>query len=252
MRTMWSRIGLGAAAVFLLGFMLLTAAKQTGRAVRTAIAGMVPTPVKMTYPANRWLTGRAVVHLPFTLNGDRLGTVRRFSAVRAERNEVPRFELTVDLADGGLEGLDGCDLVPEREDHFDLDHGFRCARAGEGPWVEIGTVRFEPDGFTRPLEVSGSTAGDLAKGDPFEVKADLGGAVKVNARGNSDGLVRILADQQGAEIKVHDAMGRLLLGLLADSTGASLQVRDEKGREVVRMEAGHGGFSLTVDTAGVQ
>lgn len=113
----------------------------------------------------------------------------------------------------------------------------------------------------RPISCRGTSAGsfgseqveaELRDGDPFEATAEMGGDVRVVARGGDGELVRIRADSNGANIRVNDAMGRAILRLLADSSGALLRIRGKDGRDVVRMDAGDGAFSLSIDTSGVQ
>jgi hypothetical protein len=230
--------------------MLLTAARQTQRAVHSAIAGILPVSAQLVSQGGPTAVSPRLVNLPFILDGERLGSVRKLSAARMASDQVPALDLTVDLESSDDGRLVHCDLVPRKRGEFDFDSGFRCARPGEGPWIPLGSVRFEPDGLRRPLEASKAAAEELARGDPFEVRADLGSSVRVKARGDSGGLVQVLANDNGAAIKVNDAVGRVLLRLLADSNGASLRVRGRDGRDLVRMEAGEGGFSLVVDTSG--
>lgn len=118
--------------------------------------------------------------------------------------------------------------------------------------MDLGEIVFEPAGLTRPVMVTRNAEAELRQGDPFAVKAEVGGRVQVEATGNNAELVRILADERGANIKVNDEFGRNLVRLLADSTGAMLRVRDENGRDVIHMQAGKNGFMLTVDTAAGQ
>jgi hypothetical protein len=244
MRSLWTKIGFGALAVFLCGMMLIT----LGRQAKTAAAEALSTALQSDEFSK---VVSAASDIPFTLDGARLGTVRRASIRRDESGALPEVNLIVDLHDASdVRVLRSCTLVPEGDRDFDFDRGFTCAEGLSGDLVDIGRIHFEPVDLDRPLRVQPTVAHDLRQGDPFEATADLGGAVRVEARGNGGELVRLLADHHGADIKIKDELGRAVLRLMADSTGATLRVRDKYGREVVRMDAGDGKFHLSVDTAG--
>jgi hypothetical protein len=243
MRSLWTRIGLGALAVFILGMMVVT----LGRQAKTAAAQAISTALQSDAFSS---VASAAADIPFRLSGERLGTVRHVDIRRAETGALPDVNLDVELADAAAGGrLDDCTLIPERQSKFDFDSGFRCA-VGRDDLVPVGRAHFHPSGLDRPIMVVPAMASDLRQGDPFEATADLGGAVKIKARGNGGELVRLMANQHGADIKVNDELGHALLRLLADSTGASIHVRDRHGRELVHLEAGSGGVSISVDTAG--
>jgi hypothetical protein len=244
MRSLWTRIGLGALGVFIVGMLFLTAAREAGSAVRGAISRTV---------ANT-LHGSAVApapaRLPFRLDGTELGQIRRLAISREARGALPDVKLEVELADlSSLARLSRCDLVPDGNGDVAFDKGFHCAGSRQRELIPVGEAVFTPSDLTRPVKVERSMEPDLRTGDPFEATAEMGGDVRVLARGHDGAMVQVQADSAGAKIRVNDAMGRALVRLLADSQGASLRVRGKDGRDIVRLEAGEGGFSLTVDTS---
>lgn len=244
MRSLWSKIGIGAVAIFLVGMMLIT----LGRQAKSAAAEAINTALESSAFSK---VASAASDIPFRLDGERLGTVSRAHIRRNQSGALPEVNLSVELSDpGAIRQLRNCVLMPERQNGFDFDRGFSCAVGLTGDLVEIGRVRFAPGDLERPLMVEPADAAGLSKGDPFEATADLGGAVRIDARGNGGELVRLLADQHGANLRVNDGLGRALVRLFADSTGATIRVRDKNGRDVVRLDAGDGRFSLSVDTAG--
>jgi hypothetical protein len=244
MRSLWTKIGFGALGVFLVGMMLIT----LGRQAKSAAAEAVETALQSSAFSR---VASAAADIPFKLDGERLGTVRRAAIRRDEAGAIPEVNLTVELTAGrASRQLQGCVLVPERQREFDFDRGFTCAEGLTGDLVEMGRVQFTPGDLERPIMVMPAVADDMRRGDPFEATADLGGAVRINVRGDGGELVRLLADQHGANLKVNDEMGRALLRLFADSTGATIRVRDKHGRDIVRLDAGDGKFSLSVDTTG--
>jgi hypothetical protein len=258
-RSLWLRIGLGAAAVFVLGMMAITLFQDARAAAKSALlnalgAGARVTPAAEALaahfrPTNGMAETRGPVDMPFRLDGKRLGTIHHLTIRRAEQGAVPDIDLIVTLTDPARSArLADCDLVPMDRD-ANVDRGFTCVDGHPSGLVMVGSVRFQPLGIRRPLWVTETAATGMRQGDPFEATADVGGQVRVTAHDQKGHGVRVEADSGGAFIRVQDGLGRDLVRLLADSLGASLRVRGEDGRELVRMDAGKGGFSLTVDSA---
>lgn len=221
MQRFWLKIGFAAFGIFLVGMLLVTLGRQAKAAATDAIASAVTNHLSATTDVAR--------DLPFRLAGAEIGNIERASMQRVSSGSIPEVNLVVRLSDPAAAGeLADCVLIPAREEHVDLDSGFRCAEGMTGSLVEIGRVQFEPGNFHRPLMVSRPLSHDLATGKPFTADADLSAGVRINVTGENGELVR----------------------LFADSTGAVIRVRDERGRDVVRLDAGHGKLSLSVDTTG--
>jgi len=246
MRSMWMKVGLGAGAVFAAGMMIVTIAGAAKGAATTAVHNSLA-------GAGRILASAAArSDLPFLLDGARIGTIRKFDIQRTARGDLPEVHLTVELSQvEGTGRLAGCDLIPARDRDFVPDQGFRCAGDSAGDHTTIGYARFEPGALERPIRVGRALERELRRGDPFEAEADLGGQVRITARGDSGQLVHVMADSGGVSIRVQDEMQRAVLRLLADSTGASLRVRGDDGK-VVRLEANQSGLTITVDSARAQ
>jgi hypothetical protein len=275
MRALWTRIGLGALAIFALGMMFLTLLHSArDSAVETLAAFLTPpsagaeaapaaplppeppappaAPVHQFAAAVRHQVTAAAPDLAFRLDGDRLGGISRLSIRREKAGDLPEVNLTIAL-DGRVDAsrLRQCDLLPVDGQDVAGDEGFECSQGGDDRLVTIGAARFEPLGITRPIRVRESNAADLRDGDPFEATADLGGPIRVTARGAHGEGVNLQAGPGAANLHIRDALGRALVRLLADSTGASLRVRGKDGREIVSLQAGKGGFALLVDTTAV-
>lgn len=244
MRSLWARIGLGAVGVFVVGMLLITVVHDAKSAASSALSSALLSTVQGGTRAS------APHDMPFRLEGEELGVIRRLAIERQAQGSLPDVDLDVTLADAtSLDRLDDCDLVPTNRGNLDLDQGFTCETPGVRGFVTVGEATFHPGGLRRPLRIPQRMERDLRSGDPFKATAESGGEVRVEARGKDGGTVRLRADSGGARIKMNDALGRALVRLLADSSGASLRVRGKDGRDVVRMEAGEGGFTLTVDTS---
>ena len=244
MRSLWARIGLGAVGVFVVGMLILTVARQAKSAVKSALETAFDNTLHGAARAS------APSKMPFRLEGEQLGMIRRLAIARQSPGDIPDVNLEVELTDAAsLRALAHCDLVPDGNSDFSFEQGFRCGARGARGLITVGEALFVPGDLTRPVKVEQQMEAGLRQGDPFEATAQMGGDVRIVARGGDGAVVRVQADSNGALIRVNDAMGRAILRLLADSTGASFRVRGKDGRDVVRMEAGEGGFTLSVDTS---
>lgn len=276
MRNIWVKIGLGAGGIFVVGMMGLTLVRNAKAAAVNAFHDAVAQApaqaqraleaVEASNPGASGSVERLAavrelqqlggsadrsVDIPFRLEGADLGWLTSGSIRRVRADAMPVMAIEVELTDADAKAqLEDCVLVPERHRDSDFGGGFRCASSDDDGLVTFGTVRFSPGGFTRPLMVTREQATDLRRGKPFEARATLHGGASVDVTGDKGELVRVRADQNGANIRIHDAHGNDIFRLLADSLGASLRVKGKDGRDIVRLSAGDGRFSLTVDTAG--
>ncbi|HTS89800.1 MAG TPA: hypothetical protein VMG41_15005 [Gemmatimonadales bacterium] len=258
MRSLWTRIGLGALAVFAVGMMAFTMVGEVRQGVRNAVQSVITSSLS-TMGGGRFTGGteslaswpnQSGVSLPFVLDGKRLGSIRHLSVHRARRGELPDMTLLVATEPGASLSLPAeCQIHPADVTRADLEHGFSCGGEMNGDLVPVGQVWFEPAHLNRPFLLPRSAVEDIGHGGPFRATADLGAHVNVSAQGDKGEGVRVDAGEGKATIQVNDSLGRALVRLLADSTGALLRVRGKDGRDVVRMDAGKGGFSLSVDTA---
>jgi hypothetical protein len=244
MRSLWTRIGLGAAGVFVAGMLLLTVVKEAKSAASSALNSAVLSSVQKAAKAG------AAPEMPFRLEGVDLGTIQRLVVQRQVQGSLPEVDIDVSLSDAAsLDRLEDCDLVPVNRGALNLDHGFTCGDAGAGGLLTVGEATFHPGGLRRPIRVPRRMEHELRDGNAFKAKAESGGDVRVEAQDKNGAMVQVQADSHGASIKLNDALGRALVRMFADSTGASIRVRGKDGRDIVHMEAGQGGFTLIVDTS---
>ena len=244
MRSMWPKIGFGAVGVFLIGMLLITGFRRSRQAVALAVSESLA-PALLS--AASYATG-SQADLPFRLDGNRLGTVTRMQMERTDHNRVMSVRLAVQLDHGADPvSLEGCDLLPKDETNVGFDDGFRCGDTAETGLVQIGEIRFEPNGFTRPLKVHTAQLHKLSQGDPFKANIDLTHGVQVDARGRDNGRVRVQADSAGAFMRVSDGDGGDLVRITADSNQAFIQIRDKNGKEVFRLQAGKSGLRMSAD-----
>ena len=178
MRNYWLRIALGAAAVFTVGMIGVTLARQGAGHVRGVVEGSGPISLPLAF-------------IPFKLHGQRLGNVSRVIVLRDAPKQVSAVELQVKLRDSVIaRGLEGCRLVA----NFDADHDpqverhafpgvFSCVQAGDSAvgFQEFGRAIFQPGNVSVPLLLPNDMVDDLKTGDLGDQPDSLDQAVEAAA-----------------------------------------------------------------------
>lgn len=155
MRGYWFRIGLGALAVFLVGYMgvWLVRSQIVDRAHRMTDSS---DPIRIP-----------LAFLPFNVDGERWGTFQRITITRESPQAVSGFHVRVRLADGiDPSRLEACRLTAVDLDRFDLADGFRCLvdTGADSGYVAFGEVMFRGPGgtmITVPLLLDEGTVREL-------------------------------------------------------------------------------------------
>ncbi len=212
MRKYWFKIGLGAATVFAGGMFVIT----LGRQVKSAAAEALRSGSSIRIP---------MAMLPFTLDGQKVGTVRSIQVDRSGPKRVKHLNVTVSLKGAPPDALEACALTVSRHSRHEL---FDCVGLDEldlGDLVRVGEVRFEPSGLVRPILLDRDMVEDW-----FDLNwADLG-----------------LRPDSKANIEINGEDGSIVR-LNADGEGAILKISDGTGREVVKLEAGENGVNMKID-----
>jgi hypothetical protein len=166
MRNYWLRIALGALAIFTVGMIGVTLARQGVGRVIGVMEGSGP----ITLP---------IAFVPFKLDGQRLGSVNKVVLLRDAPKRISSVELELKLKDSILaRGLEGCNLVA----NFDGDHEpdgtrihagqfssgvFSCVeRSDSVPQFQVfGRAVFQPGDVTVPLLLPDDIVNDLKQGE---------------------------------------------------------------------------------------
>lgn len=152
MRNYWTRIALGAAAIFILGMVGVSVVRRGLGTVHGVVHGSGPISIPLAF-------------IPFQLNGEKLGTLERVKLEREAPNRVSRVELKVKLSDSLLaRGLEGCRLAANVDSKSPDKPGvsvgrgpfpegsFWCAQEDSADGlVEYGQAEFSPGDVTVPL-----------------------------------------------------------------------------------------------------
>ena len=163
MRSYWTRIALGALAIFIVGMIGLTLVRRGIGSVQGVVHGSGPISIPLAF-------------IPFQLHGDKLGSLERVTLRREAPNRVTSVELEVKLSDSVLaRGLEGCRLAANLDSEgpgrpgISVQRGpfaegsFWCAKddSADVALVEYGHAVFHPGDVTVPLLLPRSLVDEL-------------------------------------------------------------------------------------------
>jgi hypothetical protein len=166
MRNYWLRIALGAIAIFMVGMIGVTLARQGVGRVRHVVEGSGPITLPLAF-------------IPFQLDGQKLGNVSKVVLTREAPKQISGVQLEASVRDSAVaRGLEGCRLVA----NFDSDHGpgqirirtgkgsrgvFTCLHANDSTpgFQEFGRATFQPGNISVPLLLPDDMVNDLRKGN---------------------------------------------------------------------------------------
>jgi hypothetical protein len=166
MRNYWIRIAFGALAIFAVGMIGVTLARQGVGRVRGVVQGSGP----ITLP---------IPFVPFKLDGQKLGTLDKVVLLREAPKRISAVELQIKLQDSVMaRGLEGCRLAANLDDQHNrrgvdvkvgpLSSGvFSCFHGNDSTahLQEFGRAVFQPGGVSVPLLLPNDIVDDLKRGD---------------------------------------------------------------------------------------
>ncbi|HZA93564.1 MAG TPA: hypothetical protein VE420_13140 [Gemmatimonadales bacterium] len=166
MRNYWLRIALGAAAIFSVGMIGISLARQGAHHVRGVVEGSGPISLSVPF-------------LPFNLNGQKLGRVGRITLLREAPKKISAVELEIELRDSVVaRGLEGCRLAANFEERGHSpgvsvnnrrlsSSVFTClSQEDSAPdFQEFGRAVFQPGDVSVPLLLPNDIVNDLREGE---------------------------------------------------------------------------------------
>jgi hypothetical protein len=189
MRNYWLRIALGALAIFIVGMVGVTLAKQGVGRVRHVVEGTGPISVPLAF-------------IPFHLNGQKLGTVSRVVLLREAPKQISAVQLEAKVRDSAVaRGLAGCRLTANLDEDetpgsIHIRRGkravgvFTCLHTGDSApgFQEFGRATFQPGNVTVPLLLPDDMVNDLREGhfDDSDVQDSIGAAAEARAESIGD------------------------------------------------------------------
>lgn len=183
MRSYWTRILLGALAIFAIGMIGVTLVRRGVARVSDVVTGTGPLSIPLPF-------------IPFQLDGNRLGTLERVVFNREVPRKVSSVQLEVKLDDSLVaRGLEGCRLAAnlDRDQKSrpgihtrtgGFEHGaFFCATSDSlaATMVEFGHAVFHPGDVTVPLLVPQGLADDLRNGAFTDGQSDSAATAEAQA-----------------------------------------------------------------------
>ncbi|HEX6106266.1 MAG TPA: hypothetical protein VFZ26_11830 [Gemmatimonadales bacterium] len=210
MRNYWLKILLGAFAIFAIGMVGVTLIRSGAAHVRGMVEGDDPLTIPLAF-------------IPFTLEGERLGTVKRLVVYRSEPQRVSGVEVYIDVGDSLMaQGLSECrlaaDLEGKRSDggvNIEAGRGseqvFSCLAGDSVPadLSEFGEAVFDPGEVRVPLYLHNDLVAELQEGfagDSAMITAADADSIAAEARRQVDsalaeaGLSRDAAGPRGRRL----------------------------------------------------
>jgi hypothetical protein len=157
MRGYWVKILLGAVIVFVVGSGVVRLVRGGIDRKRSVFHSAEPITIPLAF-------------IPFTLDGERIGTFRRLTIRRDAPKVVAGIDVRVALEDGfpGV-NLDSCRLTTVEQGQFDIEEGFVCLSADsvDSALVDFGTVAFLGPGRETivPLLLDSAVVGEMRRSE---------------------------------------------------------------------------------------
>lgn len=250
MHRYWARIAFGALLVFCLGMAGLTAVRkgkeQVGHLLASAATKL---PLRLA-------------NIGFRFEGRRIGELTALDLVRKSSDELGRLTGHVELGDAAaVATLGDCPLTLHGTRRWSERTSFACATRSEldsGELVEVGTMVFQPGGFSRTLYLPVEVVADwkhagierldasLSRDDHGGMKASGSFGLLSRRSGTRSGSFDLRADSGGALLSVRDEHNRPIVDLQATSTGFHLNISDKHGRNLLRLLADSLGAALKI------
>ena len=128
MRSYWFKIAVGALAIFFVGYGAVWFVRTRIAQVKHVIGSTDPITIPLAF-------------LPFTMDGQRVGTFRRVTIRRDTPERVSGVDIRVTLTDSAAPLPEGCRLTTADPRNFSPESGFRCAGSEDSSLVEFGSIR---------------------------------------------------------------------------------------------------------------
>ena len=237
MRNYWLRIAFGALAVFTVGMIGVTLARQGVGHVRSVVAGTGP----LSFP---------LPFVTFNLDGQKLGKVSRVVLQRNAPKQIAGVQLEIRLNDSVVaRGLEGCRLAANFNDDPDPDDPSGHARklskgvftclpsdTSQTPaeFEEFGHAVFQPGGVSVPLLLPTDVVSDLKEGHFDSSQSDSAAEAAQDAADSVADLAEARADSiaDAAEHKADSIVAQSRH--LVDSLRREGLRRADSARRVVR------------------
>ena len=253
----WTKIGLGALAIFAVGMVIVT----MGRRGTDWVDHVAHSASTISVP---------IVFVPFRLDGRDIGSIRRLNIMRDAPDHVTGATIEVKLGGRAELPAEACALAIDDLDRIGDGATFYCAdaeaQAADG-LVSFGTVKFEPGGASRelllPQEVIEELASELEQDGDIDTRVDVRSQRITEYRSRSHEInatklelaavqeqLAMHATAQGVSLKIVNALEQAGVLLRADSNGAALSIYNHPEGDGLLMKADSHGFVMSVKEGG--
>lgn len=183
----WLKIGLRAALIFGVGFVLVSVARRVHGSIHSDHDIGIP-------------LGAFGAYLPFKLEGNRIGTLRSLTIQRSSPKEITGFIVKARVTDSTVfEKLHDCHVSVSDAAHLSEQTTFFCVRSDSG-YQSFGEVRFEfrrSDGTTvivQPLMLTEADVLKIRSHSADSVAAPLADSLAAELSAGVRSQLRVLRD----------------------------------------------------------
>lgn len=244
----WLRIGLGAAAVFGVGMVVVKMAEAGKAKIKHVVQGHDP----ITLP---------IGFVPFTVAGERLGTIRTLKLIRDDAQRLQSVELMVRLGDrADSERVPNCDFYIADLQRIDDRTTFVCAAdslVASGALQQLGEIILSPADRRVRIFGDSSTVREMRESVIGERAPNVAAAPTPPLPPEAQAEVAAAQAEVHAamqDVSVAEEIRRGIADGIADAEGTTTTTTSDggtsvkvNGREVVRMtQTSGGGFQISV------
>ena len=219
MRSYWVKIVAGSMGVFAIGMGVWLMFATTRNKVVAVIESAVPLTIPLPFDL-----------VPFQVDGQRLGSLKKLVIHRDAPKEVNWFEVEAELnAEGIAVGLADCIMSIDDIEDFDEHSSFDCHLEPPRGYVEFGEIRFRSGGEELPLFVPRSLAAEFRHADESRIKREHARMYREQVRVAEEQA--FMAAELSAEVTAQVA--EAIAEAFGDSVAAIVQAQLEEARAEV-------------------
>ncbi|MBM4188201.1 MAG: hypothetical protein FJ206_12935 [Gemmatimonadetes bacterium] len=210
MQGYWAKIGLKAGLIFVVGFAIISTFRSTKRKVVRVVEGTGDVTIPLAF-------------VPFTFDGERLGTFRKLVIHRAGPDEPSGVDVTIRITDRAQLGrLAGCEVTVDDPTRINEHTTFRCVQAADSGLEGFGSLVIQTkDGQGRWV-------------DAERLTIKIPSQVAERIRGTADPAAEVIEAESGRFSEIGDSLGALgaaLATAASDSARAEIHERMSELRD---------------------
>ena len=233
----WISICLGALGIFAVGMVVI----GMGRRGTDWVDDVAHSATTISIP---------LVLVPFRLNGNDIGSIKRLNILRENPDQVSGAELLVKLREAAVAPGADCALAIDDLDRIGNGATFYCADDATrrtDSLVPFGKVEFEPEGVTRPLLLPRDVVAEIGNRNRHtraHAPRARAAALAQETESTADSL-SLSGSEAGFGLQVINSLERAGILFKADSYGVAMHLYSTPEGDELSLKADSNGFMLS-------